>query len=152
MIFLMNIKNFFVSIAFIGIAIFQVVYAAEQQIRATKNGIQYLTGGIGHEEVVEMRAHAKKFTLNLIFSEGEDGYSATAINVNIYNTQNELVFRLKNAKPMLYVNLPVGTYTILATNNGEKLRYRLTIDGNNNQKVILNWKEANPSNMPEETL
>ncbi|MDP3776007.1 hypothetical protein [Methylotenera sp.] len=148
----MNIKNFFVSIAFIGIAIFQVVYAAEQQIRATKNGIQYLTGGIGHEEVVEMRAHAKKFTLNLIFSEGEDGYSATAINVNIYNTQNELVFRLKNAKPMLYVNLPVGTYTILATNNGEKLRYRLTIDGNNNQKVILNWKEANPSNMPEETL
>jgi len=152
MIFLMNIKNFFVSIAFIGIAIFQVVYAAEQQTRTTKNGIQYLTGGIGHEEVVEMRAHAKKFTLNLIFSEGEDGHSATAINVNIYNTQNELVFRLKNAKPMLYVNLPLGTYTILATNNGEKLRHRLTIDGNNNQKVILNWKEANPSNMPEETL
>ena len=148
----MNIKNFFVSIAFIGIALFQVVYAAEQQTRTTKNGIHYQTGGIGHEEVVEMRAHAKKFTLNLIFSEGEDGHSATAINVNIYNAQNELVFRLKNAKPMLYVNLPVGTYTILATNNGEKLRYKLTIEANNNQKVILNWKEANPSNMPEEAL
>jgi hypothetical protein len=152
MISLMNLKNLIISIMLAGTAIFQLAQATEQQIRTTKNGIQYLTGGIGHEEVIEMRPHAKKFTLNLIFSEGEDGHSATAININIYNHKNELVFRLKNAKPMLYINLSVGTYTILATNNGEKLRHRLTIDGNNNQKVILNWKEANQSNMPEETL
>lgn len=146
----MNLKNFFVTIAFIGTALFQVANAAEQQIHTTKSGIQYLTGGIGHEEVIAMRPHAKKFTLNLLFSEGEDGYSATAINVNIYNTQNELVFRLKDAKPMLYINLPAGTYTILATNSGEKLRHKLTIEANNNQKVILNWKEANPINNPEQ--
>jgi len=145
----MNLKNLIVSIALAGTAIFQLAQATEQQIRTTKNGIQYLTGGIGHEEVIEMRPHAKKFTLNLIFSEGEDGHSATAININIYNDKNELVFRLKGAKPMLYVNLPAGNYMILATNNGEKLRHQLTIASNANQKVILNWKEASPTNMLE---
>ncbi|WP_051901381.1 hypothetical protein [Methylotenera sp. L2L1] len=148
----MNLKNFFVTIAFIGTALFQVANAAEQQIHTTKSGIQYLTGGIGHEEVIEMRPHAKKFTLNLIFSEGEDGHLATAININIYNTQNELVFRLKNAKPMLYVNLPAGSYTILATNNGEKLRHRLTVDASSNQKIILNWKEASSTQPTEQAL
>lgn len=100
-----------------------------------------MTGGIGNEEVLEMRPYAKKFTLNLLFSEGEAGQSITAINVNIYNEQSELVFRIKGAKPVLYVNLPAGTYTILATNNGEKLRHKLTIAENTNQKVILNWKD-----------
>ncbi|MDP2153072.1 MAG: hypothetical protein Q8J66_05380 [Methylotenera sp.] len=148
----MNLKSFIILIALAGTATFQLAQASEQQVRTTKNGIQYLTGGIGHEEVIEMRPHAKKFTLNLIFSEGEDGHSATAININIYNDKNELVFRLKGAKPMLYVNLPAGVYTILATNNGEKLRHQLTIDASHNQKIILNWKEASPSNIPEEKL
>lgn len=146
----MNLKNFIILIALAGTAVFQIAQATEQQVRTTKNGIQYLTGGIGHEEVVEMRSQAKKFTLNLIFSEGEDGELATTINVNIYNEKKELVFRLKGAKPMLYVNLPAGVYTILATNNGEKLRHQLTIDANTNQKIILNWKNTSTSNQIEQ--
>lgn len=143
MTFHMRINNLIASIALIAVATIQPVQGAEQTIRTTKTGIQYITGGIGHEEVIEMRKHAKKFSLNLIFSEGEDGHLVTPININIYNTENELVFRLKNAKPMLYVNLPAGTYHLLATNSGEKLRHQLTIDGSCNQKVILNWKETN---------
>lgn len=146
MISLMNLKNLIISITLAGTATFQLAQATEQQIRTTKNGIQYLTGGIGHEEVIEMRSQAKKFTLNLIFSEGEDGQLATEVNVNIYNEKKELVFRLKGAKPMLYINLPAGVYAILATNNGEKLRHQLTIDASHHQKVILNWKDASPSN------
>ena len=146
----MPLKNLIIAISLIGATITQSVQGAEQVIRTTKGGIQYLTGGIGHEEVLEMRSHAKKFSLNLIFSEGEDGHLVTPVNINIYNLQNELVFRLKNAKPMLYVNLPAGTYHILATNHGEKLRHQLTIDTNSNHKVILNWKEEATANALEQ--
>lgn len=114
---------------------------AAPEARATKSGIQYMTGGIGEEDKFDMRPHAKKFTLNLLFSHGSAGEYLTDTNVNIYNEQSELVFRIKGAKPMLYVNLPAGTYTILASNHGERLRHKLTIEGNSNQKVILNWKD-----------
>lgn len=121
-------------------SLIQSATAADLQIRSTKNGINYMTGGIGDEDTQTMRRHAKEFTLNLVFSEGETGQSVTEVNVNIYNEQSELVFRIKGAKPLLHVNLPAGTYTILATNNGEKLRHKLSISENTHQRVILNWK------------
>ena len=108
----------------------------------TKSGLSYMTGGIGEEDAAIMRANAKKFTLNLVFSEGTSGQSVTDVNVNIYNEQSETVFRIVGSKPMLYVNLPAGTYTILANNNGQKLRHKFTVEENVNQRIILNWKDA----------
>ncbi len=108
----------------------------------TKSGLSYMTGGIGEEDATIMRANAKKFTLNLVFSEGTSGQSVTDINVNIYNEQSETVFRIVGSKPILYVNLPAGTYTILANNNGQKLRHKFTIQESVNQKIILNWKDT----------
>ena len=125
-----------------------VAQAAPPQIRISAGGFNYMTGGIGHDEVLEMRPYAKRFTLNLLFSEGAIGRSATDINVNIYNEQDKMVFRVRGAKPVLYVNLPAGTYTILASNNGVKLRHKLSIEENTNQKVILNWKDE----VEEDTL
>ena len=101
-----------------------------------------MTGGIGEEDAAIMHANAKKFTLNLVFSEGTSGQFVTDVNVNIYNVQSETVFRIVGSKPMLYVNLPAGTYTILANNNGQKLRHKFTVEENVNQRIILNWKDA----------
>jgi hypothetical protein len=48
------------------------------------------------------------------------------------------------------VNLPAGTYTILANNNGQKLRHKLTIEADTNKKVILNWKDPVEEDMPSD--
>lgn len=114
----------------------------------THNRIRFMTGGIGHDEVVAMRASAKKYTLNLLFSEGKVGRAVTGHNVDIYNEQNEQVFRLKGAKPVLYVNLPAGNYMILANNNGAKLRHHFSIVEGSTNKIILNWKDE----VEEDTL
>lgn len=120
----------------------QIAYAKPLIALKSPTGIAYLSGGIGEEEVLTMRAQAKKFTLNLLFSEGTSGRSVTNVNVNIYNEQDERVFRIVGSKPMLHVNLPAGTYLILANNNGQKLRHKVSLEDNANKKVILNWKEA----------
>ena len=112
------------------------------KIFGTKNGTPYMTGGIGEEDVAVMRSHAKQFTLNLLLSEGSSGRWVTDANVNIYDEASKLVFRIVGAKPMLYVNLPAGTYTILANNAGQKLRHKITIEDNVNQRIILNWKDS----------
>lgn len=114
--------------------------AANSDTLTSTDGIQYMTGGVGHDEVLAMRAHAKNFSLNLLFSEGAAGQAVTDVNVNIYDENTKLVFRVTHAKPLLYVNLPTGTYTILANYQGNKLRHKLSITEGKPSKVILNWK------------
>jgi hypothetical protein len=118
----------------------------------TPTGIAYMTGGIGEEEVAVMKPQAKKFTLNLLFSEGNVGRWVTDVNVNIYDEASHLVFRIVGSKNVLYVNLPAGTYTILANNNGNKLRHKVTLEDGVNQKVILNWKDLVNNQVVDEDM
>ncbi len=126
----------------------QIALAQPLQIRNSAHGYKYVTAGIGEEEAVQMKRIAKNFTLNLLFSEGLVGRWAMNVNVNIYDEASGLVFRLVGAKPLLYVNLPAGTYTILANNNGQKLRYKVTLEDNANKKVVLNWKDFVDEDIP----
>ena len=118
------------------------------KVRTTSTGIAFMTGGIGEEEVAVMKPQAKKFTLNLLFSEGIVGRWVTDINVNIYDEASNLMFRIVGAKNVLYVNIPAGTYTILANNNGNKLRHKVTLEADTNKKVVLNWKEFVDEDVP----
>ncbi len=130
--------------------IFTTQFAAAEapKVRTSAHGYAFVTAGIGEEEVDTMKRQAKNFTLNLLFSEGTVGRWATDVNVNIYDEASNLVFRIVGAKPVLYVNLPAGTYTILANNNGNKLREKITLEGATNKKVVLNWKEFVDEDMP----
>lgn len=134
-------KVIFLSISIILMPITSVL-AASPEILTSSDGIKFMTGGVGHDEVLSMRPHAKNFTLNLLFSEGLAGQAVTDVNVNIYDESTKLVFKIKGAKPLLYVNLPDGTYTVVAIYNGVKLRHKLTTSAGVNQKVILNWKNV----------
>jgi hypothetical protein len=129
-----------------------VVLADLPKTRSTPTGIAFMTGGIGEEEVAVMKPQAKKFTLNLLFSEGAVGRWVTDINVNIYDEASKLVFRIVGAKNVLYVNMPAGTYTILASNNGNKLRHKVTLESGVNQKVVLNWKDLGNNQIVDEDI
>lgn len=118
----------------------------------TSTGIAFMTGGIGEEEVAVMKPQAKKFTLNLLFSEGMVGRWVTDVNVNIYDEASNLMFRIVGAKNVLYVNMPAGTYTILANNNGNKLRQKVTLSADTNQKVVLNWKDLGNNQIVDEDM
>ncbi len=126
----------------------QIALAEPLLIRKSAHGYQYVTAGIGEEEAAQMKRVAKNYTLNLLFSEGVVGRWVTDVNVNIYDEASNLMFRIVGAKPVLYVNLPAGTYTILANNNGNKLRHKVTLVDGVNQKVILNWKDFVDEDVP----
>ena len=142
---ILKLRN--IGISLILMAFSQLIFAAQAsahhpKILNSKSGIRYVTGGIGEEDAGAMRVQAKNFTLNLLFSEGTSGRWVTDANVNIYDEASNLVFRIIASEPMLYVNLPAGTYTILANNAGQKLRHKITIEQNVNQRIILNWKDS----------
>jgi hypothetical protein len=110
--------------------------------RTSAKGILFVTGGIGEEQKAELKTLAKNFSLQLLFSEGVSGRAVTDLNVDIYSESDEQVFRIVRAKPILLVNLPAGTYTILANNAGQRLRHKFTLEEGVPQKIILNWKDS----------
>ena len=109
-------------------------------IRKSVQGIPYITGGISADEVDAIRPYLSQFNLRVIFSEGTSGRFITDVNVNLYDTEGKLVFRLVGAQPQLLVNIPAGTYTILASYNGDKQRHKFSVSSDEHKKIILNWK------------
>lgn len=126
----------------------QITFADALVVKKSAQGVRYITGGISEDEVSELKPYIKKFNLRLIFSEGTSGRSATPVNVNVYDLESNLVFRLAGAQPQLLVDLPAGTYTVLASYNGEKLRYKFELGTDEFKKIILNWKNLVDEDMP----
>jgi hypothetical protein len=135
-------KNFMLyCIYFLSIFMTFSTFAADGKVATTVEGIKFVTGGIGEEEAAAMRRVAKDFSLNLVFSEGTGG-KITGINAVIYNEQGQRVFYIKNADPLLYVNLPSGKYRVLANYKGEKQGLGFELEAHTNKKIILNWKNS----------
>ena len=109
-------------------------------IKQSAQGISYITGGISADEVDAIKPYLSQFNLRVIFSEGSSGRSITDVNVNLYDTEGQLVFRLVGAQPQLLLKIPAGTYTILASYNGDKQRHKFSIGSAEHKKIILNWK------------
>lgn len=132
---------FLVGLLLLGIlnAAFSNAYAAENNIRTSASGIQYMTGGIGEDEAIAMKKIAKQFSLNLMFSEGDEGGLITDVNVVILNTEGKTVFSIKGAKPLLYVNLPSGQYRVLARYQQNKQGVMVQVNQGKNKRCILNW-------------
>lgn len=126
----------------------QIAFADSIPMKKSPQGVKYMTGGISEDEVIALKPYIKKFNLRLIFSEGTSGRSATPVNVNIYDLDSKLVFRVAGAQPQLLVDLPAGTYTVLASYNGEKLRHKFELGTDEFKKIILNWKNLVDEDMP----
>jgi hypothetical protein len=126
----------------------QITFADALMTKKSAQGVQYITGGISEEEVIALKPYIKKYNLRLIFSEGTSGRSATPVNVNIYDLDSKLVFRVSGAQPQLLVDLPAGTYTVLASYNGEKLRHKFELGTDEFKKIILNWRNLVDEDMP----
>lgn len=116
--------------------------AAEGEVHTTASGVKYVTGGIGQDEVEDMHQMAKQFSLNILFSEGKVGRAVDGVSVVILNSQGKVTFSIDAANPLLYVDLPMGKYRVLATYNGLKQGVVVNVLGKGNQKLVLNWKAA----------
>lgn len=116
--------------------------AAENGVHTTASGVKYVTGGIGQDEVEDMHQMAKQFSLNILFSEGKVGRAVDGVSVVILNSQGKATFSIDAANPLLYVDLPMGKYRVLATYNGLKQGVVVNVLGKGNQKLVLNWKAA----------
>lgn len=82
--------------------------------RGTLEGHAYQTGGIGIEEVANVRAHQSPYSLRMTFSEGRQNAFVSGVQVRIRDAGGREVFALNDAEPLADVSLPDGRYRVTA--------------------------------------
>ncbi len=117
-------------------------YGEPLQSLQEAHGISYVTGGIGSEEVEALEPFKSQYGVYLMFTEGKVGRVIDDVNVRILNQNKQVIFSVAHAGPRLLLNLAAGNYTIIAENQGEKIRYALHYPTPKKLRVILNWKRV----------
>ena len=77
-----------------------------------ENGITYLSGGIGNDEAVAMKAEAKSYPLSMIFSAGKDNEYLADVKVNIKDKAGKDVLNAVSNGPIILVKVPAGRYSM----------------------------------------
>jgi hypothetical protein len=79
----------------------------------SRNGVLYMTGGIGEDEAKTFLALAPRYSLRLMLTSGKGNYLAD-VDVKIATVDGKPVLDTRTDGPFLYVMLPAGRYRIVA--------------------------------------
>ncbi|MGL6245986.1 carboxypeptidase regulatory-like domain-containing protein [Pseudomonas sp.] len=107
--------------------------------RQEQNGITYLSGGIGEDEAKAIQ-QSTGYNLHMTFSIGTEGKYVPDVELAIQSAQGQSVLTLSQAGPLVYVQLPAGKYTVVATRNGESKRDTTDVGSAGVRNLVFNWK------------
>ena len=80
----------------------------------TQNGIRYITGGVGDEELAELKAQEKEYNTRLLLSSTKGEYLSD-VSLRFSDAQGAEILEVNRAGPYFYAVLPPGVYTVEAT-------------------------------------
>lgn len=109
----------------------------------TENGVTYLCGGVGREEVSYLKREARKHDLALTFATRKGEYLAD-VNVEIQTANGQPVLQTTCDGPMMLVDLPKsGTYRVRADAGGYKLNQTVSVQHGKGVPIVavLNWPD-----------
>ena len=115
--------------------------AGVQVQQQQQNGINYLSGGIGLDESKAIQ-QSTGYDLHMTFAVGaQDQYTAD-VDVVIQKSPGQTVLTLSQTGPLVYVQLPPGKYTVVATRNGETRRDVTDVGSGTARNLVFHWNDA----------
>ncbi|WP_085717872.1 hypothetical protein [Pseudomonas sp. B28(2017)] len=109
--------------------------------RQEQNGIAYLSGGIGEDESRAIQ-QTTGYNLHMTFSVGSQNEYISDVSVVIQKAPGQTVLTLNDAGPLVYVKLPAGKYTVIATRNGETRHDVANVGSGEARSLVFHWKDA----------
>lgn len=102
--------------------------------------VQYLSGGIGEEELAELQSEKHNYNVHVLMNEKSGAYVG-GVTVQVSSGKNTQVFSAENVGPYLYFSLPPGHYTLTATSHmGEQRMTRFTVPAHASANLHLVFK------------
>lgn len=114
--------------------------SAVQAQQQEQNGIRYLAGGIGLDESKAIQQSAG-YNLHMTFAVGMQNLYTADVDVMIQKAPGQTVLTLNQTGPLVYVQLPPGKYTVVATRNGEPRRDAAEIGGGAARNLVFHWND-----------
>jgi hypothetical protein len=110
--------------------------------RQEQNGIAYLSGGVGEDESKAIQ-QTTGYNLHMTFSTGPKDEYVPDVNLVIQKNPGQPVLTLSQAGPLVYVQLPPGKYTVVATRNGEERRDTADVGSGAARNLVFHWGAEN---------
>ncbi len=104
------------------------IVPAEGPAAAKVTGVSHRCGGIGADESTAMRAQMKSHPLALLFAQPGGAY-LSEVDVEIQSAQKAPVMKFRADGPVCLVDLPAGSYVVLATSAGVRKDQAVTVGG-----------------------
>lgn len=113
--------------------------AVERLAEQSEQGIRYVSGGVGTDQVEAMQQVAGRYSMRLTFASTDGAYLAD-VTVRVLDAGGKTVFSANGVGPLLYVQIPPGKYRIIAVDSGGIERSaRLAVPRNGAIRQTLRW-------------
>ena len=113
--------------------------AQEQMLQpGSSNGIPYLSGGIGDEELEEIDRARPNYNTRLVLAEASGAYVSN-VTLKIATVLGEPIISLSGTGPLLLLQLPPGSYLINATYEGRTVQKRFDVRDDAAGRVSVLW-------------
>lgn len=104
-----------------------------------EQGVSYVTGGVGIDARELIRPIGRDMSLQLVFAEKRSGALVSDVDVRIADAQGKDVLRLDKADPLVFAQLPPGTYEVSVTASGETLERKVTVPARGQRTETFHW-------------
>ncbi len=120
-----------------------VAYAPQEK---TQNGVSYVCGGIGKDEVAYMKQQAANYDMMLTFAARNGDYLAD-VDVEVKDARGNPVLQTRCDAPMMLIDLPQGgTYRVHAETGGYSLNRTAHVTAGRSKqrvaRVAMVWPQS----------
>jgi hypothetical protein len=112
----------------------------------TQNGVSYVCGGVGRDEVAYMKQQAGKYDMMLTFAARNGDYLAD-VDVEVKDARGNPVLQTRCDAPMMLIDLPQGgTYRVHAETGGYSLNRTAHVNAGRSKqrvaRVAMVWPQS----------
>lgn len=145
-----RVLSFMLPIAAVAALLFPVMLqAASEPIDSAgvqvqqqqQNGVVYLAGGIGEDEAKAIQ-QSSGYNLHMTFSVGAQNEYTADVDVMIQQSPGQTILTLNQTGPLVYVQLPPGKYTVVATRKGETRHDVTDVGAGVPRNLVFHWNDA----------
>jgi len=109
----------------------------------TRDGITWLSGGIGESQAHAFREQAAHYPLALEFvvkpaAKGIPAEFTANVPVTVRNAHGKVILSATAQGPFMLIKLPEGRYQVLAEHDGRKIERHVVV-GRAHRSVVFEW-------------
>lgn len=112
-----------------------------------RNGVSFISGGIGVDSQERLKAREKDFNLKLVFTLIEGNYLAD-VGVTVKDAAGKTVIEQAADGPFFMAKLPAGTYSVTAASDGKAQTRKVSLRADRLRTEYFRWPSDPKTDFP----